>query len=522
MTGSIPKPYTPVLRELLAAALENIHLKQELEQKVDHLKQKVKGMSLLAIKDTKTTLKNLTASQPHVAELKHKIAKIDRVGYSFNDSLVDWNAPYLSPKEFASDSETDTQSFILNLLRAISYENKEIKFVQNRRIIGIECDIVLLYGKNRIPFAVVEIKKDGGDDYVRAIFDDAKGVDRKLKGKVQGEHFDQLEGIKFFGFTKVFGLISDGNHSMITCTDQFGNNQEMQGSQSTSANPPLNSSLTFINDPKSSLNTRSQTKKIERIIYCSDYSNVEKDKSWENSINVLAHFLKLAEGSIRSGEFSYEIPLKTPLPARKMRLDGAEMFANATIKFEKEPDLKNCLLSDESEVENIFLFKHLGMGQNGDCCLATTESGHSFCAVKFFSDRKVASQSAEAEVQKWHAIYTKLPKAKVVRLPHIDQSGETDFCLCMPYLIPIESKERHTEDSRALIKTCLEDFAKSGYHHNEVKWHHLGFFGKGKERKVYLCDLSDLVECGKESDEKWIELTKAWINKSLQNLDKSW
>merc|ERR1711862_447934 len=127
--------------------------------------------------------------------------------------------------------------------------------------------------------------------------------------------------------------------------------------------------------------------------------------------------------------------------------------------------------------------------------------------------------SAETEKKNWHAIYTELPKAMVVKLPQIDDSSKgQDACLCMPYLIPIESQKRQTEDIRVLIKTCLKEFAKRQYHHNEVKWRHLGFFGIGKSRKLYLCDLSNLKKRDTESDDEWAELTKEWINKSLRNL----
>ena len=58
------------------------------------------------------------------------------------------------------ESEQSVQLVIHNIVSAISLEvSDNIDLTQKRRILGVECDILLLYRKNRIPFAVLEIKR---------------------------------------------------------------------------------------------------------------------------------------------------------------------------------------------------------------------------------------------------------------------------------------------------------------------------------------------------------------------------
>ena len=67
----------------------------------------------------------------------------------------------------------DVQSFIWEILQSIFRAiSEDVSVVQKRRICGVEYDILLLFGKNRIPFAAVEIKKNGDEEFVQAIFVD--------------------------------------------------------------------------------------------------------------------------------------------------------------------------------------------------------------------------------------------------------------------------------------------------------------------------------------------------------------
>jgi len=550
-----------LLRDFLVNSLDQqevINKKQEVinkKQEVIADQQEVIGKrSLQALKECNRPLSNRTASKPHVEKLKHSPAIINRVDYNFDDDIkVPYDAPYV-PHDSSVDSETDVQMFILRILESISrsISSKEIHFAQNRRVVGVECDILLLYGKNRIPFSAVEIKKNGGDCFVHAIFSDDSSVEKKLKGKVQGEHLTQLEQIQFFGFEKVFGVISDGNHSMITCTGSFSKATDLPGVGETpnkkrSANTMKEESSQVSPDNAVRFVTKTSRlttfakgavgilSKNTRSLYCSNYSDVFNDSpsanvNWEPSLKLLTHFVKLAINSVDPRQFCREILINRNLPARIIELSNeSTMFAHSTIRFDSSPDLERCLLY-KSTLNEILLFKHLGMGTNGDCCLATTkEKKKSFCAVKFFADRKSALDLAKAECSLWKSIYRKLPEARVVQLPptdDYDNTGQQDACLCMPYLIPIDASERQEALKNGSICECLEGFATKNYHHNEVLWRHLGFFctrhkKKVRSKKVYLCDLGNLTKRDGESDDKWKDETKTWITKCLESLSKT-
>ena len=150
--GLLDRGEHSLLRDILIHSLE--------QQEV------INKRSLQALKDDSRPLSNRTASKPHVEKLKHPLATIKRVDdYDFDDDIkVPYGAPYV-PRDSSVDSETDVQTFIRGVLESISGSfSKEVYFTQNRRIAGVKCDILLLYGKNRIPFAAVEIKKNGGGE----------------------------------------------------------------------------------------------------------------------------------------------------------------------------------------------------------------------------------------------------------------------------------------------------------------------------------------------------------------------
>mmetsp|Transcript_22022 Transcript_22022/g.37438 ORF Transcript_22022/g.37438 Transcript_22022/m.37438 type:complete len:142 (-) Transcript_22022:319-744(-) len=125
----------------------------------------------------------------------------------------------------------------------------------------------------------------------------------------------------------------------------------------------------------------------------------------------------------------------------------------------------------------MYLFKHLGTGRNGDCCLATTENKKLFCAVTFFAEKSSALDCATNECNLWNDIYgEQLPKALVVGLPPttVDSKDDEDACLCMPYLIPIDTKTDRLEALKNdSIRNALKEFASKNYHHNEVFWRHV-------------------------------------------------
>lgn len=529
------------------ATLTN-HLEEKLASKAKNaeLVTQLRKRSLAALASDNRRLRNRTDSAPHVAGLKHQRAKLQRVAYNFESDInVPLDAAYRPPNNFSVNSEVDVQFFVSSILETICGELSEhVTIACNRRICGIECDILLLHGENHIPFAAAEIKKNGTPEYVRAIFVDDHKVPKKFKGKVQGENLNQLRQISLFGLQKVFGLISDGNHSMITCTHEFSiahdlenkavsSRQEENGQYHPDSSP--GNKIEFVEN-SSNLMTQvfNRLSGSENILYCSGYSNVENDMKpgagcWMPTLKLLTHFVRLALNTVDPRCFCREVKLNTRLPVRVIDPnDHSDMFAHTTITFNKVPNLWKCLLGVQ-QLPRIHLFKHLGMGANGDCCLAATNSKNpSFCAVKFFAERHTALECAQKEEFCWHAIYETLPKARVVPLPPTSNQDkiQEDACLCMPYLVPIDD---HEERKKALtdgsVKGCLQDFAAKGYHHNEVRWRHLGRFrlkhDDPSSTKVYLCDLGNLRKRDTESDCEWGQATSCWIQESTSKLEES-
>lgn len=518
------------------------------EEKLRSREEKLRQRSLAALFEEKRVLSNRTDSHPHVKKLKHSPAEIKRVQYNFNDDIfIPTDSEYTIPHDMSVESETDVQRFIIgileSILRAIA---KDVTAVQNRRITGVECDILLLHGKNRIPFAAVEIKKNGAKEFVEAIFEDGEEVDEQLRGKVQGEHLNQLEVIQFFGFGKVFGAISDGNHSMITCTasfspEDFPSSDEMSSKKRSAESMNEGSkkkspgkAVKFHQKPTGlglMKHLRPRTKP-SKLLYCSGYADCEKDGGWVPTVKLLTHLVRLAVKTVDPDRFCREIELGTNLPARVIKLsDNSDVFAHSTVKFDKKPDLWACLLR-KKDVGEILLFKNLGLGANGDCCLATTRCRNWFCAVKFFAERDSALECATKEQLRWNTIYNELPQSRVVTFPTTtvsengDNTDKTDACLCMPYLIPIDDDEaRQNALNDGSIRDCLVEFAAKGYLHNEVKWRHLGLFrSQSKSQsasatKVYFCDHGNLRERKEEeSNACWESLSIEWMENSMTAL----
>jgi len=171
--------------------------------------------------------------------------------------------------------------------------------------------------------------------------------------------------------------------------------------------------------------------------------------------------------------------------------------------FSRGIDLSTDLNFDES-VE-IYLCYHLGSGSFGDCCLAATKDGRQCCVVKFFikpqDTHLTGHELAEEELKNWGKIY-KTVKCHVGKLPN------SDGYLCMPYLRPIAPSDRQTLLDNKTVEKALNQFASSGYVHNDVLWRHLGF----RNEELFLCDLGSISQVREKG------ATTSWIDGALSKL----
>jgi hypothetical protein len=115
------------------------------------------------------------------------------------------------------DSESDAQSHVKAIVQSVLRGLGVVELVGNRTLAGVECDILLLYKPNRLPFATVEVKKPGNTlKSLRMTFDgEGEGQRRNL---VAGQVLDECNAIKMFGYNQVVGLIITGNMWRMVCT----------------------------------------------------------------------------------------------------------------------------------------------------------------------------------------------------------------------------------------------------------------------------------------------------------------
>lgn len=170
----------------------------------------------------------------------------------------------------------------------------------------------------------------------------------------------------------------------------------------------------------------------------------------------------------------------------------------------------------DKKVRYVHIIAPLGWGSTGCVCFAVAKTGVGCCAVKFFhkSERESRSKAnlediCDQELKNWKKVYEgELPECRVAH----DVHGKV---LVMPFMEPIPAQARKSLLEKGDIKEALKRFASKGFTHPEVFWRHFGFFGEGKERKLYLLDLGRIQESNGE------EHKRAWIDSSLESLRES-
>jgi hypothetical protein len=187
--------------------------------------------SLRVLKTKAFVFVDRTDSEPHCASKTHSKSKLIETNIElkeFPDKV--WDAAYMTPtkqKEFSVDSETMIVEQAVHILQALidGLGLGELVYVSTNTIVaGVELGIVLLFGSQRIPFGVIEVKKSGkeGFDHKHIFQGEDSPVAASTKaGVTTGQHLDQLNAIGLFGFKSVFGMITNGNKWMITSTTAF-------------------------------------------------------------------------------------------------------------------------------------------------------------------------------------------------------------------------------------------------------------------------------------------------------------
>jgi hypothetical protein len=539
--------------KLLAFEQEMSAFEQEmsaLKAKLLASEETVKGRSLNVLKTTNNfVFVDRTASAPHCASKTHMKSKLESKVVALQalpDSV--WNAPYTPPAEKTEvtvDSEAMVVARVVEIIQALitGLGSAELVHVATNRIVaGVELDIVLLFGSQRIPFAAIEVKKSGIAKYNTDIIfkgEDSSSLDLSGLGYTTGQHLDQLNAIGLFGFQSVFGMITNGNKWMLTSTTEFTASQVSNSDRDLSQEWNLESvfrtkesSSADISPEQNILSLLTETPCVPiasavtegelaegkaaeeiaverdgdadgRILYASQVvglkeANVEDQQGWESVLQLIAKFLRLASDSYNKID-PRRIGKSIKSSCRVLDLCNSQRCSFEKKTFEHDVVPGEYLSSDRL----IYLVASIGRGSHGDCCLGLSADGKKYCAVKFFlkiegereGDTPIAR--ARSELKSWENVYGKvLPKCRVGELPN--DGGY----LCMPYLQPIPMNQRSKREGE--VKEALIRFAKTlKYKHNDVRWRHFGSW----EGKLYMCDLGNIEKVeddeGKDIDE-WV------------------
>jgi hypothetical protein len=229
---------------------ENTALKEENTAVIDEntaLKEENTAKSLGSLKKVMPVLADRTVSEPHFPK-SHEHARLTIINCESDACWLErfpnfWEAGlWVSPlRKVASDSDTniscDSESAALfHVMRILSSVlvglglDRVVELATNRTLAGVECDILLLYKPNRLPFATVEVKKPGAQlSHLLTIFHGEGGKDNR----VAGQALDQCNAIKLFGYNQVFGLITNGNLFQMVCTTPIATSTTTAAATST-------------------------------------------------------------------------------------------------------------------------------------------------------------------------------------------------------------------------------------------------------------------------------------------------
>jgi len=208
--------------------------------------QQLQAMALGSVRARYPVLHDRTLSKPYSPK-NHGSAQVVEVGRGeegeenvvehYRQSIKEltgdddfWKAG-LWPSPPEADINCDSESCALSRVVAVVMSvllgmklNDVVEVVTNRTLAGVECNLLLIYKPNRLPFLCIEVKKPGNTPQDQhAVF---HGDISNGQNLVAGELYDECKAIELFGFDKhggVVGMVSTGNHWHLTCTRSFPN-----------------------------------------------------------------------------------------------------------------------------------------------------------------------------------------------------------------------------------------------------------------------------------------------------------
>jgi hypothetical protein len=513
---------------------------------------------------TKTTLKSLlekypalenhAESGPSIPEKNDEPATI--VDNLLDDSLLSSVEQLVSIDEFLSSlymkvtdtsihSEQKVVNFVITLLEAILTALKLFDFirvVQNRFVAGEECDVLLVYQPSNLPFATIEVKKPSNiPDERRQVF----GGNRSFAGQI----FDEMTALKLFGFKRVYGMITMGNHWQLFSTDKSKKElnltafwekfiNKMQGSKKTEileahgeSSVEVSPERNFEDSTPGQFSGQTNVRVLENLgpdqetkrqVFGSQIipdlmlnetnaaiyrSKVEQ--SGQEILQMITTFVLMACSSLSdflhdNGSLLEPYVFRTDeaIPCRVLMKDETR-FPFSSVRLTEKIEFWKY----NPRLVYVYVIRPLGSGEHGSACLAISKSGKSCCVVKFFHDLGHSEKLANNELENWNLVYGQqndLPMSRVRKYPH-------GFCLIMPYLPPVNKQDRILWLRNGKIQTALKNFASTGCTHGDVRWRHFGLW-KGN---LFLIDLGS-IKTGQTPSQ-----IETWCKISLEHLTAS-
>jgi hypothetical protein len=550
----------------------------EATRRADTLAQERASVSIQALKTKYPVLTDTTISLPYFPK-NHRHADtspvqldLAAVNVFVSESFPNfWQTSFIGEPENC-DSESKAQFFVYNLLTAILKGMNLRDFVEvsmNRTLAGAECDVLLIHKPNRLPFAVLEVKKPGNSEEGRRLVWEGsplknRGTSEESGGnRVAGEIYDAMRAVQLFGFATVTGMITTWNQWQIVGLHDdklisgdstgdsaasnvrhlfekfklFRQRKQTQPVVDNAMNPSFEQSVSP--EQKSIIIKKheraSSKQELRREIWASAIIPSHKNKDTNQLLRVaeengesivcqLVLFVVKSCGDLQAvldldlrvmSEDINHVKICKMMPCRILRQNHkscsktkSNVFAFGTVQ------LKNLNLDTFCKAESIHVIHHLGMGEYGNVCLGTSSKGSSCCAIKFYHNASLRVEFASRECQAWENIYGLcIPKFPIPYLLQVTGGP----CLVMPYLHPIEKGERQDLLDQGVLKEVLVTFAKSGFIHRDIKWRH---FRRWKKKglagsRIVLTDLGEGSLCEHEGDD---DAVATWIDKSLSNL----
>ena len=472
--------------------------------------------------------------------------------------------PYNGQDECQSESQVLAclvHPLLVSIITALGLSNV-VGTALNRSLAGSECDILLVYKPNKLPFATIEVKKPGSTAKSRneVIFgvDPSKPITvgtrkplgRKAKvGKaygrdsgrygnlVAGQVFNQMMAIKLFGFQTVHGMITTGNNWRLVSTGESSNiDHHLSAKSIAEMTDTLRNQMVSVGNTIQQGDTCSPDVRpdvddqvaqpeeiscVERVIYASQIvpnllkSDQEMDeqmlhalqKSGRQILQLITIFILQSCRSLihllrKNGGHRNSIVIHQKMPCRM--LQGTSKFSFGVAKV----SMMHFSNFEKEDPGKISVVQHLGWGESGNCCLGMSKQGKSWCAIKFFHNQNDSQHEANEEYQNWKHVYG---KQKILPMCYVRNLYMRHFCLVMPYLHPIKSTDRQRMLDQGQIKKALHSFASTNCTHGDIKWRHFGTWND----QVFLIDLGH-IETDQDSDE-----IETWCEESLKYLKRT-